>query len=190
MFNISQCLPNAGGGSQMSLDSLKSRLALTLGLYSKLAQIEWSRVNRVVFVCKGNVCRSPYAEELAAQIGMVTASFGLHTEGGTQANPTAVDCASRRGIDLGTHLSAHIRSASFSKSDLVLFFEPRHILAAGEYLNGQTAQVSLVGLWSAPKQPYIFDPYGRSAEDFDRCFNAIDSAVKTIKTFLPYRERG
>lgn len=37
---------------------------------------------RLVFLCSGNICRSPYGEVVARSLGIDTISFGLHCRGG------------------------------------------------------------------------------------------------------------
>ena len=53
---------------------------------------------RLVFVCSGNICRSPFAAEYARALGLPSASFGLHADDGAAANPQALAAARRRGI--------------------------------------------------------------------------------------------
>lgn len=166
------------------LKHIKTQVALRSGVYSQLLAVEWGRVERLVFVCKGNVCRSPYAAQKAADLGIPTISFGLDTGGDTPANSAASRCALERGVDLVRHRSAHIRTADFKTNELLLFFEPGHIFAAKKILDHIPAQISLVGLWSSPKRPYIFDPYGRSDECFRYCFDAIDSSIANISARL------
>src|SRR5262245_66201200 len=85
------------GGYRAYLNHVRSRCALVLGAYRSLGRIEWSRVRRLVFVCHGNVCRSPYAEARVRQRGVRAASFGLVTTGGVAANAVAQRIAGARG---------------------------------------------------------------------------------------------
>src|SRR5437588_1134030 len=50
------------------------------GRHRQFKQIRWDRVARVVFVCHGNICRSPYAEGRAVSFGLPAASFGLSAD--------------------------------------------------------------------------------------------------------------
>ena len=47
-------------------------------------------VRRLVFVCHGNICRSAYADVLAARGGAKTASFGLSTHTGVPAHAPVI----------------------------------------------------------------------------------------------------
>ena len=50
-------------------------------------------VRRLVFVCHGNICRSAFADVLAKQTGLNSASFGLSTSSGKGAYPGTLRAA-------------------------------------------------------------------------------------------------
>lgn len=152
-----------------------------LGIYAPLTQIDWSRVERYVFVCKGNICRSPYAEMRARGLGLSSSSYGLHADGDHPAYPSAQRVAWLRGIDLTVHRSRALASAELNSGDLVIVFEPEQIEPARQYLaRFEGVQLTLLGLWSRPRRTYVADPYGRSDAYFQTCFGCIDSAVHSL----------
>jgi protein-tyrosine phosphatase len=164
---------------------LKTRLALAAGVYSSLQKIEWSGIRRLIFVCKGNVCRSPYAEARARLMGFPAASFGLETAGNGPANPAALRNATVRGVDLSGHRSSPMDTRELTFQDLVLVFEPRQVMRLHSLSLGMSLpplpHVSLLGLWEPGyRRPLIADPYGRSDEYFQVCFDRIDASVNSI----------
>jgi protein-tyrosine phosphatase len=60
-------------------------------------------IERLVFVCLGNINRSAFAEQVALTLGARTCSIGLSTTTGKPAFRTAVTTATGFGIDLGAH---------------------------------------------------------------------------------------
>src|SRR5271154_2692321 len=96
-----------------------------IGGYRRLKKIRWDRVERVVFVCHGNICRSPYAERRDATYGLPTASFGLSAETGRPADPSALRVAARRAIWLAEHRACAARDFEFHGGDLLIVMEPR-----------------------------------------------------------------
>src|SRR4051812_36705278 len=59
---------------------VRHHLARTLdrfGAFFPLRRIPWTEVERLVFVCQGNICRSAYADALARRAGLRSVSFGL-----------------------------------------------------------------------------------------------------------------
>src|SRR5262245_52514417 len=70
------------------------------GWFRSLERIDWGRVERLIFICKGNICRSPYAEARARGLGLTVASFGLEATPGQPPDATACRLARRRGVPL------------------------------------------------------------------------------------------
>ena len=154
------------------------RLRLMFGSFRELEDIAWERVDRLVFVCAGNICRSPYGEALARAADLSTASFGLRTKGDDPVDPRALRAAQRVGVDMAAHTSTAAADFVIQPGDLVLGMEPWHAeeIAA---LPGE-GQVSLCGLHCRPRRPHIEDPYGLTDEWFDTCFRLIEESVKRI----------
>ncbi len=151
----------------------------TTGRYSPLRRIDWSRVERLVFVCKGNICRSAYAEARARSAGLNAVSYGLITQGGDATPPAIRQVAAEVGIDLSSHRSSCGAAVTLAESDLILAMEPYQVdlLKAGE-VGG--AQVTLLGLWCAEARPHIEDPYGLREDYIRHCFELIDRAVAAV----------
>jgi protein-tyrosine phosphatase len=150
------------------------------GAYRRYTQIRWESVKRVVFVCHGNICRSPYAERRAETYGLTTASFGLSAGTGAPADPSARRIAARRGVELADHRACDATDFEFQSGDLLLIMEPRQARAMLRRLPTIPCQVTLLGLWSRPRRPHIHDPHRRSEPYWEQCFDVIDSAVRTI----------
>ena len=73
------------------------------GRYARLGRIDWGRIERLVFVCQGNICRSAYAEARARAMGVEALSFGLGTQGGDESPPLMRRLAADAGLDLAAH---------------------------------------------------------------------------------------
>ncbi len=151
-----------------------------LGGYRRLSRIRWDREERVVFVCHGNICRSPYAERRAATYGLPAASFGLAAETGMPADPSALRIAARRAIELGEHRACAAEDFEFYSGDLLVVMEPRQARAMLRSLPTVPCQVTLLGLWSRPRRPHLHDPHRLSEAYWEQCFDVIDSAVRAI----------
>jgi protein-tyrosine phosphatase len=163
------------------LHHLVARLAAAFGRYDAATRIDWPRVQRLVFVCKGNVCRSPYAEAKARSLGFSAVSCGLETSGGVPANAAALRVAQLRNIDLSKHASKLFDTSALSPNDLVLVFEPAHYEIVQQRAHKTQAQFSLVGLWpSEGVRPLITDPFGKSDQYFQACFAVIDRSLQRM----------
>ena len=161
------------GGKRGFLEHLRTRTLYALGAYPRVDRVEWPAVRRLVFVCKGNICRSPYACAKAGTLGMSAASFGLDTCGGAPADPLARENALLRGIDLSMHRSRRLEPQYLANGDLVILFEAAHRAETRRRIGDRTP-FDLLGTWARPIRPHIQDPYGRSASYFQQCFDLID----------------
>src|SRR2546421_5517665 len=97
-----------------------------LGSFSLLKRVEWGSVTRLVFVCKGNICRSPYAEARARAMGLPCSSFGLEAGVHKPANPSAIRAARARGLDLSEHRAQSVSEFTIAAGDLLTAMEPWH----------------------------------------------------------------
>ena len=160
-----------------------------LGAFRDFQSVDWSRVDRLVFVCQGNICRSPYAEARMRGKGASALSFGLAAPNGDGADPVAVRVAAGRGVDLSSHQTRGPAQARIGPRDLLLAMEPWQARQVCDVARSAGAQVTLLGLWSARLRPHIEDPYGLSEAYYDNCFALIDSLIEEILRRLPARPR-
>jgi protein-tyrosine phosphatase len=155
------------------------RLLFFLGKYREYRNINWDSIERLVFVCKGNICRSAYAEAVARSLGVNAISCGLDTVEDAPANCDAILTAKRLGFDLRNHKTTPIMYIVLKKTDLLISMEPWQ----GGFLENHLERkhhVTLLGLWSEPVLPHIQDPYGSSPYYFDKCFGYIEKSVHEL----------
>lgn len=157
---------------------LAATTVMHAGGYRHLKKIDFSRVSRFVFVCKGNICRSVYAELWAAKLNMAAVSCGIEADYGSPANHRVQAAAQRRGISLVSHASRPISAENFADADLLVAMEKRQLDALRPHCAG--AQMTLLGLWSTPRRPYLHDPYAASDSYMDVCLDTIESGVKRL----------
>lgn len=185
---ISMKLPSLieEGGRRAAVRSFWAKTLGHLRHYSSAERIEPSRINRIVFVCKGNICRSAYAKAyVRAQYDFEVASAGLDAIAGMSANASAQECAHGRGVDLSNHTSRPVHDLTATKSDLFLAFEPAQAQQLKRvYSESIGSQVALLGCFGRDYLPYIHDPYGLSNAYFEVCFSRIESSVDGLMQAL------
>lgn len=155
------------------------RIRYLAGGYRNYKKINWDKVERLVFVCRGNICRSAYAEAVARSLGVDSISCGIETRNGLPANESAIRAAQAKDINLTDHKTRKIQSLDFRESDLFVVMEPWQ----AEYISrelGEKYKCSLLGLWGSPVHPYIQDPFGGSSTYFINCFDYIEKSVHEI----------
>lgn len=189
MNDILHFLEGGYGGKKAFLNLYTSKIKNYFGGYYAYQNINFSIVKRLVFVCKGNISRSPYGHYKALSSGINAASFGLSAEPGKTADTQALSCSQIFDTSLSDHRATHISDFIFSEGDLILCFEPYQATTISQYLlqcrKKNEIQISLVGLWTTPKRPFIADPYGLHIQYYKTCYALINSAVINLKSKLP-----
>jgi protein-tyrosine-phosphatase len=138
----------------------------------------------VSFVCTGNRARSPLAEAFfrrrAATLPVAVSSFGTLKAGGQPALPEAVSIARAHGIDLTEHRAQPLRPGALRTADLVVGFEPIHIVAAVEEGGADESRAFL--LLELPELLAVIRPPGG--------LSAIEQASYTIEEMRGRASRG
>ncbi|WP_051234509.1 low molecular weight phosphatase family protein [Marinimicrobium agarilyticum] len=167
-------------GSRLGLlRYVKYRIFNFLGLYKEYKDIDFKNIKRLVFICSGNICRSPVAEAFANNIGVQTESYGLHCRGGDSADPRAILYAESIGLDLGAHVTRNISSYLPHKGDLLVGMEPYHAKELAG-IAGKAIPVTLACLWTRPQSPYLHDPFNTNQKYFQKCENMVVQSTKSI----------
>jgi protein-tyrosine phosphatase len=146
---------------------------------------------RVLFVCLGNICRSPTAEGVLRSIAtreflalpLLVASAGTaNYHAGEPPDRRTVSAARRRGYDLSAQRARQVSADDFERFDLVLAMD-RANLADLERLRPRSAPAQ-VGLFLdfAPGCGFmeVPDPYYGSVEDFERVVDLCEAGARGL----------
>ena len=153
----------------------------------------------VVFVCYGNIFRSPMAEALLiAQTRSLDTptcrvlSAGLHAKPGRESPPEALAVAPAFGVSLESHRAQLLTADLSAAADLlvVMDYENEAILLE----RFPDARNRLVFLGAFDGQPgraplAIADPYGRGTEVVTVCYARLQRAVSGLSIRLERRMR-
>lgn len=134
---------------------------------------------RVVFICSGNICRSPLAEYYARSLGMDAVSCGLDCGLGFPADPRAIQYGRELNLDLNTHQTKRVDEFEFQPDDLIVVVEPKHIKKFRYQVEGEH-KIVLAGLCCPSPFPYIHDPYNCNTAYFNHCETSVISAVRGL----------
>jgi protein-tyrosine phosphatase len=162
------------------------------------ARYEWRRrwrgepaldpaaIRRVVVICHGNICRSPFAAGLLAQRApaLEVRSSGLHAAPGRPAEAAATRAAAAFGVDLAGHAARTMDAADAAWADLVLGMEGHHVAAVRAAWPEARRKTLLLGDF-LPGPPYgIEDPWGRDDAFFAETFERIRLATERLAARL------
>jgi protein-tyrosine-phosphatase/peptidoglycan/xylan/chitin deacetylase (PgdA/CDA1 family) len=160
------------------------RLFFALGRYDSLKNLRAERIGRFVFVCRGNICRSPYAEAAAKSHGISAISCGVDVRRSVPAESVAVRAAFLSGKNLTAHMSRSISEIPFNSSDCFVVMDPSNLPIARVVADSVGCQITLIGLWRKSAQPEIMDPYNSPMQVYRQCFHEIDESLTGLATLI------
>jgi len=147
---------------------------------------------RVVFVCTGNICRSPMAEVVlrhcadAAGVGPRVASSSAGTGDwhvGERADQRTLEALTRRGYDGARHRARQFTQSDFARSDLIVALDRTHerILRGWARREDDADKVALLMSFdpAAPTMD-VPDPYYAGPGMFDDVLGMIESASRAL----------
>jgi protein-tyrosine phosphatase len=171
------------------LQSIRDRWSIPRNLRQSLESIDPESVDRIVFVCKGNVCRSPYAEASLRSMGFNTTSCGLDVQVVSPPPETAVVVARERGVDVAGHQSRSIHSLVLGPADCLVAMSVEHLSQLSEYGRTSGSQVTLLGIWCKKARLRIRDPFGCDEKSFVESFDLIDQGIRGLVGCLALRRQ-
>jgi protein-tyrosine phosphatase len=140
----------------------------------------------VLFVCLGNICRSPMAEgafraaalerELACHVDSAgTASYHL----GSQPDPRAVATAEQYGIDIGGQAARQIERDDFYRFSHIIALDRANLesVRARAPRDGTAKLVMLMDAVDGRRGEPVADPYYGDAAAFDAAWQVITVGV-------------
>lgn len=141
---------------------------------------------RLLFVCTGNICRSPMAQFISEKIGreagveVTAASAGVSAETGWGMEPGAVKALAARGLKDLTHAAQQLSDALMEEADEVYALTRAHrdiIVSRHPEFAAKTAVLrEAAGL----KDADVADPYGRSDATYEDCARRIEEALNIL----------
>lgn len=139
----------------------------------------------ILFVCLGNICRSPLVEAVARQRGaeaglpLEVASCGTgHWHVGKGADSRMVRAAAAAGYDLSAHRARQVRTEDFRAHDWVLAMDQDNLDVLRSLRPHDGAPVELFLPWAGVRSRLEFpDPYYGEAEGFRRAVALAEQGV-------------
>lgn len=142
-------------------------------------------MTRVIFVCTGNICRSPLAEALLVRElaergadGFEVSSAGTGAWNGTPASEGAYLVGLEHGLDLSRHRARPLTRDVVREADVVLTMSRHHRIRAQE-LGGEGRTYVLgeyVGL-SGPEAE-VSDPFGSDLDVYRDTYGRLEGLVR------------
>ena len=140
---------------------------------------------RILMVCLGNICRSPLAHGIMAEIlpnsfvdSAGTSSFHI----GSQPDPRSIQVAQDNGIDISHQSARQFQSTDFMEFDHIFVMDRqnyRDVIAKADNQD-DIDKVELLCKAAGMGIRPVFDPYYGGDEGFQNVFDLVNTACCRI----------
>lgn len=145
----------------------------------------------IVFVCKGNICRSAFGEHFLRKVvtepSVRIESCGLDVDQGHISPVAAVRVAGDFGVDLSRHLSKGLAACDLENADLILpmeYWQYRRLRDIFPELRSKTFLLRDFAPWPMRLLCNIYDPYGLEDKEFQDCFSQMRCAIDGLQRYM------
>ena len=156
---------------------------------------------KLLFVCMGNICRSPTAEGVFRQVLAARApdlrieidSAGTHDyHVGAPPDRRAIDAARRRGIDLSELRARRVAAEDFATYDLILAMDDENLQELRRRAPAIYHERIRLMMDFAPQAAsrHVPDPYYGGAQGFEEVLDLLDEAAQGLIAELRSRHRS
>ncbi|MDQ6962151.1 MAG: low molecular weight protein-tyrosine-phosphatase [Mariprofundaceae bacterium] len=145
---------------------------------------------RVLFVCLGNICRSPQAEALCQNYvdeQGLSHHFELQSAGtgswhiGKGADPRSAQTAKSHGVDLSSHCAQQVNANNIAQWD---FFVAMDCCNYDELTRMGVAPEHMILMRFADGEQDVPDPYYGGDQGFENVFNILEHNAGLVMQHL------
>jgi protein-tyrosine-phosphatase len=175
---------------------LKIRVLDGLGLSRRTRRKAPPGGRAFLFVCFGNIMRSPMCEALMRQeligcpeVDVTVISAGLNATPGKLAHPWAIAAAPPFGISLEGHRARPLTAEMVNQADVIFAMDYRNLVELSCRYPSAVKKVFMLGAYAGTDQHSveIRDPFYGTEEETRRCYGILHTCIHNLVSSLPAR---
>ncbi len=144
---------------------------------------------RVLFICTGNICRSPMAEgylrAMVEQGKVEVGSAGLGAGDGLPPSRNSVLVMREEGIDISSIRSRYFTAEMASEATHIFGMSSHHVTTIRDYFPEAKKKTFTLREWvSAGLDVDVPDPIGGSQDEYRFARNLIKEAIPSVLQFI------
>lgn len=156
---------------------------------------------KILFVCTGNICRSPMAEGILRQklkeagLEAETDSCGFESfHEGDSPDQRAQSVCRKNGIDISSHVARLFRKSDFDRFDRIFVMDSSHYQNVARMARNHEDMKKVdytLNLIYPGKNLAVDDPWYHDMNAFEKTFVQLDLACRRIvEDLIPERKKG
>jgi protein-tyrosine phosphatase len=152
---------------------------------------------RILFVCLGNICRSPTAEGVLRHLAVGRPGVSIEVDSaatgdyhtGSPPDSRSQRAARRRGIEIGALRARQISAADFQRFDRIIAMDAANLreLRALQPADSRAELCLFMDYAPAAQRSEVPDPYLGEERDFETVLDLIESASRGLLDSLAVR---
>ena len=178
------------GGGFVDLRTFDFTLAQAVAVASRII------VKYVLFVCTGNICRSPMALGLFRRLvgnrkDIEADAAGVHAVRGQPPSVHAIDVCRRRGVDISSFRSQPLTVTLVERATHIFAMTGSHLETIHLLFPQSAEKTFLLREFEEPGATLwrdLPDPIGMGREVYDECAESIEKALPSVLAFVEETE--
>lgn len=147
---------------------------------------------RILFVCLGNICRSPAAEIIfnaylkstgASDFAEADSAGTINYHEGSQPDIRMLRALEQRGYTYGGHRSRQVTQSDFFNFDLLVPMDEKNqhdLLALATKYNGKATIIPMCHFARQSTNTHVPDPYYGTQDDFNEVITLLEDCCEGL----------
>jgi protein-tyrosine-phosphatase len=180
---IKRALKAAARAAEPTIGRLLDTPRIRSALHQR-AERAWRATDAPLFVCFGNINRSPFAAQLARRIAPTSraTSAGFYPMAGRPTPPPTVKAAQARRVNLTVHRSTVVSQPLLDAAQAIFVFDLQNVLEIASTRPRALRRTHLLGALASSEPIFIGDPHGRDQATLEAVLDQIERSLISAPT--------